>query len=69
MSISWMLGVGYLLLLPVITVVIYAVCVIASKTSEEAEMRATRNRVTGRPILASAPYNARSAWPRQPLRS
>lgn len=69
MSISLMLGVVYLLLLPVITVVIYSACVVASKTSEEAELRATKNRVANRPIFAHISSNNRAAWSRQSLRA
>lgn len=69
MSISWMLGVVYLLLLPVITVVIYSACVVASKTSEEAELRATQNRVANRPVFVHISSNNRAAWSRQSLRA
>ena len=70
MSISMIVGVGYLLVLPLITVIVYSACVVASKTSEEAEMRATRNSVMSRPImLARVPCNTRAVWQRQSLRS
>ena len=69
MSISWMLSVVYLLLLPVITVVIYSACVVASKTSEEAELRATKNRVANRPVFVHISSNNRAAWSRQSLRA
>ena len=70
MSISMLVGVGYLLVLPMITVIVYSACVVASKTSEEAEMSATKNSLTSRSIrLARVPYHNRAVWQRPSLRS
>ncbi len=69
MSISLMLGISYLLMLPVVSLVIYSACVVSSRASEAAEMRAAKINRMQNLRLARVQCNSRSAWQRQLLRS
>ena len=69
MSISLMLGVSYLLVFPVVSLVIYSACVVSSRASEAAAMRAAKINRMQNPRLARIQYNSQSAWRQQSLRS